>query len=187
MSNTDQPRMEVPQDVNWDNLQWHENADEVRATQSVGQETVNGCLHTPQRRVLAPESADKGYPVVRYVRGDVMVVVGFQEGPEWPFVMAVYRLSDNNTHAQKTYRTAAGAQGGSKVPRSYRQLSSAIVSMGYRIKPGNHPRVVTVDGIFVYSLPGTASDVRSLPNTWHGFLRAAEMIPAKPDETDVRP
>jgi len=170
---------ELPSDPNWSNLTWHPEAAEVADSYHFGSETIMSVLHNPQRAYLAPESADKGYPVARFIRGDVMIVVGFARGPEQPYVMALYRLTDE-AMARKTRqpRTNAGSGSGSNDPKSWLDLNKRIVAMGYRIEPGNHPKVVTKDGIFVYSLPGTASDFRALPNAWHNFLNAAEYIPA---------
>lgn len=172
----------IPTGVNWDGLIWLDDAREVATDIQLGDDTVMSCLSNPQRRVIDASAVTKGYPIVRYIRGDVMVVVGFKAGPESPAVMAVYRLSEGK-HGRRAHATAAGSGSGGTGPRSYRDLSKRILAMGYRIQPGGvHPKVVTKDGIYVYTLPSTASDNRSLDNSWAGFLRAAEEIPPTAEE-----
>lgn len=171
------PNTVIPTKPNWANLRWHDHAEAVAKEIQLATTTTMSCLQNPQRKTLAPESADKGYPVVRYARGDVLVIVGYEHGPDWPYVLGAYRVSQKMQPPQH-HKTAAGSGSGSTIPRSYRQLTSAILSKGYRVEAGGeHPQVQTTDGVYVCTLPSTASDHRSLPNAWHGFLRAAERIP----------
>lgn len=148
--------------VDWDQL-----AIKGAAQWGLTQEDVEKIVRNPQRSVLDAYSTEVGYPVVRHISGDVVVVTGYREKRS-PKVLSVFTLTGPQTVAGS--RRAGGS--GKSAPTSVADLMKRIKAMGYTFSAGGHPKVIDPDtGTVIYTIPGTPSDWRSLANTWKAFLR----------------
>lgn len=68
---------------------------------------VRACLHRPERCEVAPETKKKGYPVLRFHKGSVCVVLGFRQAQR-PVCIAAYFTGE----ALKRYQSGSDAGGG---------------------------------------------------------------------------
>lgn len=68
---------------------------------------ARACIQRPERCEVAPETKKKGYPVLRFYKGSVCVVLGFRQA-KLPVCIAAYFTGE----ALKRYQGASGAGGG---------------------------------------------------------------------------
>jgi hypothetical protein len=111
---------------------------QVRDLRGVTLDAVKAALRNPQRVTVRPESQDKGYPVLRFGRGDVDVILGFRM-PRLPMVIACYAASRTDAHALPGVVNRTGG-GGSKekdstAPKDGRALASKLKKYGVIITP----------------------------------------------------
>lgn len=73
-------------------------------------------------------------------------------------------------------KKASSKKRGSTAPRTMDELKDRIRRRGFEISNDIHPKVTTKDGRLVSVLAGTASDWRTLKNSWADFQKAAKKI-----------
>lgn len=151
-------------------LRWLPEAESYADEWGLDQNDVESIVRSATQGTLDPRSNDAGYLIVRYRAGDVIVVVGYRE-TDHPMILSVYlHIPGNETIGGKK---SAGSGAGSTLPRSYLELRKRIMAAGYKITADLHPKVYDPqDGTVFYTLPGTASDHRSLANNWRAWLKA---------------
>lgn len=143
-------------------FRWHPPAVDSADIYGLTAEQVEQVARHPQAVLVDPTTVGRGALTERRTRGDVTVIVRYDEGLE-PVILGVYlRLP-----LDVSYRASApGAGGGGRAaPNTMRALRRAVVEAGCTIKPGGvHDKVLSPDGRFLTSLPRTPSDYRSIPN-----------------------
>lgn len=149
---------------------WHTQARDYLDMYGIDPAVVEAAIDNPTSDEPDPTSADRGYPVRRYRRGDVQVTVGYRD-PREPLIMYVH-LCTPGDHYIRPGRSG-GRVGGRSAPKTTQELIERVEAAGYEYDPvGRHPRIRRKDGSALVFLAGTPSDVRSLSNAWHQFLRA---------------
>ncbi len=148
---------------------------EHAATFGLSPDNVAAVVSNPQLVTIDPSSAGRDYVVERRRAGDVIVVVSLRdyEHDGTVHVMGVYVVDRDHANGTGAKKAAAGATG-TDIPPTMRELRRRIVRRGYTIEGGNsrgHDRVVDKDGRFVMTMPGSPSDVRTIPNVWREFTR----------------
>lgn len=121
---------------------------DVLALYGLDQNLVDGALRHPSRVEIRPESYEigKGYPVLGFHRGDVMIVLGLRE-PAKPCIIAAYAAS---LLAADTHRVGHTGGGGSKkrengVPKSAHQVVTRLRGMGAEVlDPGGGAKTAEV-------------------------------------------
>lgn len=150
-----------------DQITWDDDALYWASLWGLTTQVVESCIRNPQQRALDPRTKELGHPVLRHRRGDVVVVAGYRE-PHCPHVLYVTTLTGADLHGQGS-RAPGGS--GSSLPKSIYALHRKIKELGYTLTRDSHPKVVTADGRVIFSVPGTPSDYRTVPNVWRNFCR----------------
>lgn len=160
----------MPAKFRAEDITWDKDADSFAEDFGLSREDVIKIIMNPSRSTLDARSSVVGHPIVNHWAGDVRVTVGYRD-PSTPHVLHVTVHWDDDRPTGGTHKVTGLS--GSSLPRSTRELRKRILNMGYGITPDNHPKVFDreTDEVF-YTIPGTPSDVRSIPNTWKAFLRA---------------
>lgn len=152
-------------------LHWDDRAEEYLDTWGIAKRDAESIIIHDHKPVLDPHSTEAGHPIVRFKRGDVVVVVGFRT-PTKPKVLSVFvRFPDGSTQKQ---RTATGSGAGSSLPTSGRQLKQWIIGFGYKLElaRGGHFRVIHKEtGNQILQISATPSDHRTIANEWRRFLK----------------
>jgi len=153
-----------------DTLFWDDRAQDWLDTWNITQDEAESIVLYDTRPTLDPSSTAAGHPILRFRKGDVIVVVGLREQHR-PKVLSVFmHIPGMKEWVERT----TSSNSGSSLPTTNRQLRSWIIDFGYRIIPGGgkHDKVADrEDGTVIYSLPNTPSDHRSLANAWKAFLK----------------
>lgn len=149
-------------------LTWHAHALDFIDYYGIDQDMIEAVIRRPQRTHEDPSGADFGYPVLRYRRGDVEVVVGY-EFPTHPMVLYIHlHLPMEPTGGGA--KTPGGR--GTTAPTTVADLHARIRAQGYSItQGGKHMQVRDGHGALLCVLPSTPSDHRTMMNTWRQFLR----------------
>ena len=149
-------------------ISWNEDAMSYAKQFGLDPKDVELIVSNATKGTLDPHTHVVGHLVVRYLAGDVIVVVGHRE-KDHPKILSVQVWTPGEQHGNN--RTAKGGHG-SSLPKSDRDLRKKIMERGYKILPGNHPKVVDVETDQVLmTIAGTASDHRTIPNDWKRFLK----------------
>lgn len=150
-------------------ITWDEHAEYYAAMWGLTRENVESVVRNPAASSIDPSTSEHEYMVLRHRTGDIIVVTGYLV-PDMPKVIFVTTVTGAERVAK--YQKAKVGNKPSSMPVSYRDLNTRIRNLGYTIEPGGkHLRVLDSDKNYVYTLPNSASDHRSLANTWRGFLR----------------
>lgn len=148
-------------------IEWDRQASKGAERWGLEKEDVEKIVRNPQRSVLDAYSTEVGYPVVKHISGDVVVVTGYRERRS-PMVLSVFLSTGPGTVAG----SRSGGGKGKSSPTSLGELTKRIKDMGYVFAAGGHPKVIDPEtGTVIYTIPGTPSDWRSLANCWKAFLR----------------
>ena len=126
---------------------------DVLALAGVDLDAAESCVRVPERVEIAEETAKKGYPVLRFHRGDVCSVIGFRQ-PRKPLAIAVYFGGSAFREYQNHGRANAGTGGGggsrkeSGIPRTGPTLMRRLRDMGatVTIDPGEKTATVVHKG-----------------------------------------
>lgn len=106
---------------------------DVKALEHYPEEAIDACVRNPEQVEVRPESKTKGYPVLKFRRGDVNVVMGFRNRTH----PAVMRAEWGNLLAHDTYHVARHGGGGSRgstgLPSGPAALKSRLRQMGAEI------------------------------------------------------
>ncbi len=118
--------------------------EDVLALSFVNPDEAETAMRHPERVVVAEQSREKGYPVLRFHKGSVTVVVGFKSRTT-PSIIAVY-------YAETIARNGEGAAGGGGkrqgmgVPKTTSQLIKALRELGVEFDTEEEHPVVTFAG-----------------------------------------
>ena len=112
-------------------LQVHQG---VLAMWGIDLNLIESVARNPEHVVIAPESFEKKYPVIRFRRGDVLTVIGFQR-PRTPSIIAAYVSAKLIPDDHKTQRMTGG--GGARkregVPTRPSALIRALQELGAQL------------------------------------------------------
>lgn len=135
-------------------------------------EMIEAAVAHPTSTGIHPQTAEVGYEILSYRRGDLEVCVSNMD-PKNPAIAYVYLHLPLDQQPQHAKGPKGNRDTGAKdAPRSLRQLYGRIHAAGYRIDPGgHHPKVVRQDGSYVMSLPSTPSAENTLSKYWTKFRR----------------
>ena len=167
----------------YSSISWNDQALEYAGEFGLNPKDVETIVRTSSKGELDPYTHKVGHLVVKYRAGDVTVVVGYRE-KQHPRILWV-RV---NTGADDfKYHSSPGGVSGSTLPRSDRDLRRRIMEKGYKITPDNHPKVIDVEtDQVIMTMAGTASDHRTLANTWRAFVRIHAENVAKKKGVEIK-
>lgn len=109
--------------------------DDVLALEGLNITTMETAVRFPDRVEIRPESRDKGYPILGFHRGDVMVVLGMRI-PRSPAVIAAYwtALLGHDTHrVEHVGGGGAKRQTGQGLPKTIKQSIKQLTLHGAMI------------------------------------------------------
>lgn len=150
-------------------IHWHPNALEFAEIYHLDKRLVEDAVRSPTSEEDDPYHEGADYPVKRVKRGDLSVTVGWRE-PNDPMILFIHLTLPGEQGRQR--RSVGGTQG-SSLPPTIPELHRRIVALGYSITTsGPHAKVRSREGAFIYTMPRTPSDKRSIANSWKGFERA---------------
>jgi hypothetical protein len=118
--------------LNIANITWLERARDFIEMYQFPVDLLLDVVKSPESIKLDPSSADKGYKVLQFRRGDISVVVGLRD-PEHPTVIHVWLhgVEEGVDHSVRTGKaTGWGSGGASKTPKSPQQLRGWLQSEG---------------------------------------------------------
>lgn len=122
-----------------------------------------------QRTERDPHSAEVGYPIQRYISGDVTVVVGFKD-PEIPTVLHVWVRNPDEPTGKGT--KAAGSGGGVATPANARELIRKAQALGYEVRYSKHAELwKNGKPVTAIHMGASNSDRNSNKNAWLQILR----------------
>lgn len=152
-------------------MRWHPDALEFATTYSIKPEDAELIVTDPKSvMTIDPYTAEAGYPVVRYTRGDVTVVVGFRERTD-PTVIYLRVQSKDDDRGNTGGPSSGGKAHDSRAPRSLRELQRRCVMAGLKIQRGSrHLGVYDEEGTRVGSI-NDSTDRRALTNSWKQIER----------------
>lgn len=124
--------------------------DGVLAMWGIDLNLIESVARNPEHVVVAPESFEKKYPVLRFRRGDVLTVIGFQR-PRTPSIIAAYVSAKLLPDDGKPQRATAGGGGSRKrdgLPTRPSTLLRALKTLGAQldIDLATNRAVVTFQG-----------------------------------------
>lgn len=153
----------------YNEIHWHEDALAYAEEFGLTREDCEKIMLAKSNPTLDSRSHEVGHLIVRYRAGDVVVVVGHRD-LEDPVIMSVWV----DTHQETKGGGTKPGGSGSSLPKTQKELIKRILGHGFKIKHDNrgHLKVVDENGVFVYSLPSTPSEYRSIANAWSGYNRA---------------
>lgn len=164
--------------------------DDVTALHGIDLDMVEAACRKPQRVEIAPETAAKKYPVIKYFRGDVLVVVGYRE-LQLPKIIAAYvagrNLADNRP-ATINGGTGGGSRRTSGLPKSPKQLLNRLLGLGAVLTEdatGKTHSVKFWDEELgqVATAPGT--DKASVENSYQRMARKIEAVKMRKSRQDA--
>src|SRR4051812_24097899 len=124
--------MDTPNQRVVNTLEWDDRAEDWLTTWNLTRAEAESIILFDPRPSLDPHSRDVGYPIARYRRGDVIVVVGFKNRAR-PKVLHVAVNTPGEKGAAPIHRGATGGPG-SSLPTSVRELKTRILALGYRLE-----------------------------------------------------
>jgi hypothetical protein len=120
---------------------------DVLALAGVDLDAAESCIRRPERVEIAEETAKKGYPIIRFHRGDVCSVLGFRE-PRRPMAIAVYFSSAALKEYQGRGGSGSGSGGARKesgIPRTGTTLMKRIREMGATVTVNGDEKTAFVE------------------------------------------
>lgn len=158
-------------------MHWHPAARDFADMIRLDPAIVESAARNPAVVSDDPHGLEVGYPVKRHRRGDLEVVVGFQDAAQPAILFVRQHIPNQRNRGQGDGATSGkGSGAGSSLPTSLRELRRRICAAGYKIVPGRrHDKVVTSAGDVLVTLPSTPSDHRSVPNTWRKFCQRHDL------------
>lgn len=131
-------------------------------------EILLDCVRHPDEVAIDPHAMEVGYPILRFRRGDITVVLGLQR-PQEPAITFVYLHVPNDDIPQHKGMGGAGGVGG-KVPKSPQQLVGWAQAQGCQVAfNGRGHWNISYNGVLLGSTGGTVHS-RSVMNDY-SFLR----------------
>lgn len=157
---------------------------EVLAMTGVDLDAAEGVVRQPERVVIAEQTKTAGYPVLRFVKGDAMVVVGFRS--DHPSIIAVY--FDPKLVPVTYTRPARQAGGGSRarqgVPTSPLQLVNRLQDLGAVLDGDQDRPVVTFEGQALGQVQlGAKATKASLDSDYQRMQRKIDAIRRRQKQT----
>lgn len=156
----------------------------VKELRGVSLDVVISALRNPQQVTVRPESQDKGYPVLKFTRGDVDVIVGFRM-PRLPMVIACYTASrlDANAIPGMVNRTGGGGsrEKDSSAPKDGRALANKLRKYGVTITPDDKEEraLLSYQGQDIGHITLNTVDKNTVLNDWSRARRRITGIDKK--------
>lgn len=155
---------------------------EVLAVGGMDFEIVETALRKPERVEVAPETFGRGYPILRFHRGDATTVLGLRSVSE-PAIIAAYHGSLLANDRHRTGHLSGGGGGARKaqgLPRTVRQSIQRLATMGVRVDesdPNARTGAVTFKGddLGKITLGATASR-QQIESDYQRVVRKVEAI-----------
>lgn len=166
----------TPRRPNLDNLEFLGRALDFVETYNFDRNLLRDVVRYPESREKDPHGAEVGYPIYRFRRGDITVVVGFRDLDE-PHILHVWLHTPDDDNAQGTKGGAGGPA--TKTPHSVSQLRGWLMKEGCRLEYKGSGQRITYDGIFVGTLHLTPSDNRGIKNSYTHLRNKLAAIKAK--------
>lgn len=156
-------------------LVWDDRAEGCARMWGLARADVEAIIRHDPQPVTDPHASDVGYPILRYRRGDVVVVVGFRY-VESPKVLYVHTVTDQESRGDdpKWKRVASGGPG-SDLPTSHRDLKRRILGLGFRFEIAGNGHLAVIDkatGERLCGISSTPSTSSSVADDWKQFRRA---------------
>lgn len=124
-------------------IQYTETSD-VLGLEGYPKDAIDRAVRNPDRVEVRPESKDKGYPILRFAKGDVTVIMGFRF-PKNPAVMRAEwdALLMNDTH-RVNHTGSGGSRESTGLPNTPSALRSRLQQMGATVTPSESGKAATV-------------------------------------------
>lgn len=133
-------------------------------------------VRRPERVVIAEQTGEKGYPVLRFHRGSVVVAVGFRDAQ--PMILAVYLAEQiDRTRAASGTSGSGGSRRKEGVPRTVAQLVKRLKELGVTFDQDEEHPVVLFEGNDLGKI--TLTRVRSkddIESDWQRIQRKVDAI-----------
>lgn len=153
--------------------------DDVTALHGIDLDLVETACRAPHRVEVAPETATKKYPVIKYYRGDVLAVVGFRD-LQMPKIIAAYtaglNLADNRGGGA---RGGGGSRRSSGLPKTVSQLLTRLGGIGVELIDDADGKTHTVKywGEDLGQIPtATHTDKATVESSYQRINRKVEAI-----------
>jgi hypothetical protein len=151
---------------------WLPRALDFIETYRIDPDIIEAVIEHPTSTGVHPMSAEYGYRIDSYRRGDLEACVA-RKDPSDPAIVFVYLHLpfDNSTGSPQT--GSKSSPGGKTAPKGLRDLKARIYAAGYQVKlgGGGHLRVHRPDDTLLMTMGSTPSDRRALTNAWMTFQR----------------
>lgn len=155
--------------VEWP-LVFHDRARDFLDTYGIDDAMIEGVVRHPRQIADDPHGVEVGYPVKRFRRGDIEVVVGYQD-PRAPAVLFVH-LHLPMDGSSGAYGGGNGPQAARTAPKTVQELHQRVEAAGYTLaRAARHTRVLRPNGSLLMMVSTTPGSVRTLSKTWAQFLR----------------
>ena len=121
---------------------------DVESLQGLNKDEISTAVRQPERVEVRPESKSKGYPVIKFARGDVNVIMGYRSRTN----PAVIRAEWGWLLGHSPYEVDRHGGGGSKtqtgLPNTFGQLAGRLKTLGAEIaaSPDGKTAVVSYKG-----------------------------------------
>lgn len=162
--------------------------DDVTALHGIDLELVEAACRQPHRVEVAPETAEKKYPVMKYYRGDVLAVVGFRD-LQMPKIIAAYtaglNLADNRTGGT---RGGGGARKATGLPRNTKQLVDRLKQIGAVLTEDSTGKTHAVkfwDEELGQVQTGPGTDRQSVESSFQRMARKIEAVRQRKTKQDA--
>lgn len=158
---------------------WLGRALEFLETNRIEPAMVEAVVEHPTTTRIHPKSAQCGYPIRTYRRGDIEVCVGYQY-PERPTISYVHlHLPMDGSKGGKNSSPVKKAA--AKAPNGLKQFKQWVWDAGYTpVLRNGHVHVLRANGSLLMVTSSTTGDKQSITAAWQKFLRES----VKDEDTD---
>ena len=119
---------------------------DVESLQGLNKDEISTAVRQPERVEVRPESKAKGYPVIKFSRGDVNVVMGYRDRKSPAVIRAEWGWLLGHSQYQIDRHGGGGSKGssGNSLPNTFAQLAGRLKIAGAEVTPNADGKTAVV-------------------------------------------
>jgi hypothetical protein len=151
---------------------------DVESLYGLDRDGITNAVRHPERCEVRPESKSKGYPVIKFARGDVNVIMGYRDRKSPAVIRAEWGWLLGHSQYEVDRHGGGGSKAATGLPNTFAQLAGRLKIAGAEVTPSEDGKtaVVTYQGQELGRVTKEKCPRSTVHSDWNRITRKIQAI-----------